>query len=183
MKNYLNNKVTGESIVIDKVDIVSNTIQYSIINASGIKVSSKLPHTFSTIKLGDYFSTPTNYETLIFETLKTELILPDFIVEADSQNWLSPTKSMRFYASHENVAEGFKEQNGLATIFNNVLADAVIDTAIVNITDSVNEILYANSISEENIDVNYYLKTITDENGLIIYNNEAGIIDVEYKLV
>lgn len=124
----------------------------------------------------------------ILKSYKLDFITDKWLNETISElpldwDWHSLAKNMRFKIANKDIANGIVGQDILNIVFNNLAKDALVDTDIKIVTDEIHTLFYANSISEENTDVNYYIRTITDENGLIIYSNENGIIDVEYKRI
>lgn len=92
----LNNLNTGHFIVIDKIKIESNLVIYREFENSKFKeldfganiekYKSKV-HEFQSINLVDYLSEETNYYSVCYEYLKSELF-SDYEISSDVSNWL-----------------------------------------------------------------------------------------------
>ena len=146
---YLNNKVTGDRIVINTINIDSNSIKYSVLAANSTQLSST-KYTFSTIQLRDNLNTSTIYGELVLDTLKTELVLPDYEIETDVQNWLSPTKSMRFFIPALLQLDALREQTDFNDVMLNMIAASKEDADVKIIINSVFTTVYADSIDPVN---------------------------------
>ena len=145
----LNNKITGHSIRITNYSIDGNRVSFVEIDQSGKQVLST-KHNFKTITLADFLIVSTNYEELCYTTLKDELGYTDYIMESDTQNWLSLTKMLRFFIPASLIMEGLRTQNSFNDVMNNMIADSITDPEIIILTNTTFTTVYANSVSEAN---------------------------------
>ncbi len=163
----LNNKINGESIKIDKIDILQNRVVYSLYGLDGI--ISQTVKTFEQITLKDYLNQTVNFTELCYTQVKLELNLIDYTLESDTQCWLSPYKTKRFTIPNSLIVTAIKEDNEFKVAIDKIVSDSKIDTEILIIETSNNTIVYANSINSSIEDV-------------IMQYISVGIISVEEKL-
>lgn len=165
----LNNKITGEVIIVNKIDILKNVLFYKKISISGETILDTY-YRFMNLNLSDNLNTSTNYYYLVLTQLKLELNLTDFILEDTTQNWLSPTKTKRFIIPNSLIVTSVKEGNEFKTAIDKIVADSKIDTDILIIETSNNTIVYANSVD-------------SSIEGIVMQYIVDGIITVEDKIV
>ena len=185
----LNNKVNGDIITIDKIDINRNEVVYSRRGVMGELIGESPRQSLTPITtLLDGIDVPTNYTDLCLDSLKSVLSLSDYVKENDEQNWLSENKAKRFFIPVDLVLKAVKNADGYADfrpVIDNLVAEEMLDAdlKIIETTDRSYITVYANSISDSNLDaVTSRLKYTTDSAGVRTVIDEQGLIVIEDKL-
>lgn len=176
----LNNKINRKYIRVTDVNIQKNRIFYSVFDVENNKV-----HTGCidfNINLYDLIFTQGLNENAVYNLIADKF--SEYVLENDNQCWLSEHKNKRFYIPNSLVINSIKDDTPFKTAIDKIVADSNIDATILIIEANQNTIVYANSIdnSVEGI-VMQYVRSITDEYGIVIYHNEYGVIDIEYKRI
>ncbi len=164
----LNNKSTGDYIRITGIDILKNQVLYTQFGQNGEVIYNK-KHIFNTIVLSDYTNQSTIYTDLCYNTLISELYT-DYVLEGDTQNWLSEPKEIRFFIPTSLIVEGVREQNDFNTVINNIIEDAKTDVDLLILDRPSYSVIYANTVSSENqsvIDPLIADETITVEQKIV----------------
>lgn len=156
----LNNTTTGHSILIDKVDINLNRIVYSEYEIKNNEISyltKQSSYIFKDIVLKDKLSESTNFEELSLTQLKTELVLDDYELSTDSQNWLFPNRLARVIIMSSFVLKELQpiDNTGTLSDIGNIIEREKIDNYgfYIDNADDKTSILYVNSIEPDDMTI------------------------------